>query len=146
MREEIGDLWHRHGQGHFVGITTNGAVSKNGQAVMGAGLAKIAALRFPGLKQELGALLTKFGNHVYVFPDYRLVTIPTKHQPFDDSDPALITRSAEECVRYLTHHSIPALYTVRLGCGLGRLNWSAVQPLLQPHWDDRFVILTPPQH
>lgn len=144
MREHIGDLWEVHGQGHYVGITTNGAVSKTGQAIMGAGLAKIAALRFPGLRDQLGILLTQTGNHVYVFPDYRLFTIPTKHQPFEDSDPALITRSAEECVQYLKHYALPELYTVRLGCGLGRLDWSVVQALLHPHWDDRFVILTPP--
>ena len=144
MREERGDLWEVHGQGHYIGITTNGSVSPSGHAVMGAGLAKVAALRFPQLRHQLGTLLRQTGNHVYLFPNYRLFTIPTKHQPFEDSDPALIARSAEECVRYLKNHAVPALYTVRLGCGLGRLNWSVVQPLLEAHWDDQFVILTPP--
>ena len=144
MREEVGDLWQYHSQGHFIGITTNGAVTVSGEAVMGAGLATIAALRFPPLKQQLGELLAQSGNHVYAFPDYRLFTIPTTHLPAKHSDPELITRSAEELLRYVNHMNLTTLYTVPLGCEPGQLEWTTVRPLLSHVWDDRFIILTMP--
>ena len=142
MREERGDPWHFHGQGQWIGVGTNGAISASGAAVMSRGLATIAALRFPSLTQQLGELLAQSGNHVYAFPDYRLFTIPTTHVPTEHADPTLITRSAEECLRYVNHLQLPALYTVPLGCGPEQLDWSIVRPLLSRMWDDRFIILT----
>ena len=125
-------------------MPTNGAIGTSGAAVMSRGPATIAALRFPSLTQQLGELLAQSGNHVYAFPDYRLFTIPTTHEPTGHADPALITRSAEECLRYVNHLHLPALYTVPLGCGLEHLEWTTVQPLLSRIWDDRFIILTTP--
>jgi len=43
MREQTGDLWEFWSTGAYIGITTNGRVSRSGEAVMGAGLAKVAA-------------------------------------------------------------------------------------------------------
>ena len=142
MREDSGDLWTVHGQGQWIGVPTNGTISASGAAVMSRGLATIAALRFPSLTQQLGELLAQSGNHVFAFPDYRLVTIPTTHEPTGPADPALIARSAEECLRYVNHLQLPALYTVPLGCGSEQLDWSTVRPLLSRMWDDRFIILT----
>jgi hypothetical protein len=144
MREEVGDIWQQHSQGHWIGLPTNGEISASGAAVMNPGLATIAALRFPPLKQQLGELLAQSGNHVFAFPDYRLFTIPTMHGPTGPADPVLIARSAEECLRYVNHLQLPALYTVPLGCGLEQLDWSTVRPLLSRIWDDRFIILTTP--
>ena len=142
MREDSGDLWHVHGQGQWIGVPTNGTIGTAGAAVMSRGLATIAALRFPSLTQQLGELLAQSGNHVFVFPDYRLFTIPTTHGSTGQADPALITRSAEECLRYVNHLQLPALYTVPLGCGPEQLDWRTVRPLLGRIWDDRFIILT----
>lgn len=91
MRELTGDLWEFWSAGAYIGITTNGRVSRSGAAVMGAGLAKVAALRFPNLPRQLGESLTQSGNHVYAFPDYRVFSIPTKDDPFEPSLLPLIT-------------------------------------------------------
>mgnify|MGYP001170186943 FL=1 len=144
MREEVGDIWQQNSQGHWIGLATNGAISASGAAVMNPGLATIAAIRFPSLKQQLGELLARSGNHVYAFPDYRLFTIPTTHVPSDRSDPDLIARSAEELLRYINHMNLPTLYAVPLGCEPGQLEWTTVRPLLSHVWDDRFIILTMP--
>jgi hypothetical protein len=110
---------------------------------MGAGLAKVAALRFPSLAHQLGDFLTRSGNHVYAFPDYRVFSIPTKDDPFEPSLLPLITQSADELLRYVDNMGLQDVYTVRLGCGLGQLQWDAVRPILSARWDDRFVILSP---
>ena len=144
MREEVGDIWQQHSQGHWIGLATNGEISASGAAVMNPGLATIAALRFPPLKQQLGELLAQSGNHVYAFPDYRLFTIPTTHLPAKHSDPELITRSAKELLRYVNHMNLTTLYTVPLGCGPKHLEWTTIQTLLNRIWDDRFIILTMP--
>lgn len=47
-----------------IGIPTNGYVSRNGAGVMGAGLAKQAKDRFPGIEYDLGKLLKTEGNQV----------------------------------------------------------------------------------
>ncbi len=43
-------------------ITTNGAVKKSGEAVMGRGCAKQAADKWPHIPKKLGALIRKNGN------------------------------------------------------------------------------------
>ena len=47
-----------------IGIPTNGYVSRNGVGVMGAGLAKQAKIKFPGIEYDLGNLLKTEGNQV----------------------------------------------------------------------------------
>jgi hypothetical protein len=50
---------------------------------MGAGLAKVDAIFFSNLSHQLGDLLTRSGNHVDAFPDYRIFSIPNKDDPFE---------------------------------------------------------------
>mgnify|MGYP006048552271 CR=1 FL=1 len=59
--EAHGDLWDVHAQGSWIAITTNGVIRTNGHGVMGAGLAKQAADRFPRLPLLLGIHLRRFG-------------------------------------------------------------------------------------
>lgn len=76
-------------------VTTNGAVKKNGYAVMGAGIAKQANMNFSGLARDLGDLLIQYGNRVYDMGFHkdsitgywiRIITFPTKHHWRDKSD------------------------------------------------------------
>lgn len=64
MVEKQGDLWTQSVDA--ICITTNGFVRGNGMAVMGAGLAKQAAQRYPGIEFTLGYQIHQGGNHVYV--------------------------------------------------------------------------------
>jgi len=93
VAEEPGDLWDLHYQGHWIAITTNGIVKSDGRAVMGAGLAKQAADRFPDLPRVLGTHLRTCGNTPMAFPTMRIVTFPTKHHFRDASDIGLILDS-----------------------------------------------------
>lgn len=78
MREVVGNLWDFHDQGFCIGVSTNGDCRRDGLAVMGAGVALAAAKRFPNLPSLLGAKLRASGNHAYYWPEFRIVTLPTK--------------------------------------------------------------------
>lgn len=73
------DIWALTSQG-AIGIPTNGAVSRNGVGVMGAGLAYDAKNRYPGIVYELGLHLRKNGNVVGWLrkEPHQIIAIPVK--------------------------------------------------------------------
>ncbi len=165
MIEREVDLWKFRAAA--VVITTNGFVKKNGDAVMGRGCAREAALRWPGLESELGALIREQGNHVFdikrmslsvAAPDEipempkalaaawstTLVTFPVKDVWQEPAKIDLIARSAEELVEMTGQHGWDKVVMPRPGCGNGQLRWDTVRWLLDPILDDRFVVVTFP--
>ena len=145
MHEKTADLWDLHGIGAWVAITTNGFVKKNGEAVMGRGVAREAAQCFEWLQAQLGDRIRDAGNHVHKFSTIRLFTFPVKHHWHDPADPDLIVRSAKELAAWIRDPgagpSTPRVYLVRPGCGNGQLRWEDVKPLIAPIFDDRVVIV-----
>lgn len=151
MREVEGDLWDLYEKGAWVVITTNGSFRRNGQNVMGRGVAKQAAIRFPSLEWAVGEKIMKSGNHVYVFYAMRLFTMPVKDSWVNDADMNLIVRSCHELVEEVEKVNVMMMgfgreilhevCMVRPGCGSGGLNWSDVKLVIAPLLDDRFVIV-----
>lgn len=75
-----GDIWDLVDT-HIIGIPTNGFVTRNGAGVMGAGLAKQAADRYPGIKYNLGIHLRTHGHvvgWVWNESDAGILSIPVK--------------------------------------------------------------------
>jgi hypothetical protein len=145
MREERGDLWDFHAQGHWIAITTNGVVKSNGNLVMDRGCAGEASKRFPGLAETWGVAVEVGGNHVYPIPHLRITSFPTKNHWRDSACISLIKQSAKELVGRLDAGSSEVqgpIYIPRPGCGLGGLDWTDVKPELEKVFDDRFVIVT----
>lgn len=141
MLEVQGDIWEAHALGHWIVITTNGIVRRDGACVMGRGVARDAALRFPDLPYRLGKLLTEHGNHVFSFEyPYRMFTFPVKHHWREPADPALIEQSAREIA---SQGITDRLYMVRPGCGNGQLDWETVRLLIAPILDDSFIVVHP---
>ena|SRR5258706_15825231 len=139
MKKIIGNIWNYHKDGNWIVIPTNGEVKKNGEAVMGKGLAKQAAERFPTLPLRLARMLES-GNFTYWYPDLHLITFPTKERWRD--------RSSLELIKLSLHGLWPWLglddqiYLPRVGCGNGGLSWEKeVKPLLEKYLDDRFVVI-----
>lgn len=136
--------------GDAVCITTNGERKENGLAVMGAGIAKHAAIRFNNLAKDLGILLSRYGNQVYDMGTYRdavtgnwirIITFPTKHDWRERSDLALIKVSARQLLTVCSLRDFTRCYLPCPGCGKGGLDWeSQVKPLLETILDDRFII------
>ena len=143
MFESLGDIWDYAASGVVV-ITTNGSVAKDGRAVFGQGVAKQAALRYPGLAEKAGRLIAQHGSHVFDLGN-GIVSFPVEETPWSLPDLRIISRSAEE-LRHLT--DLAGWKTVvvpRPGCGGGGLAWHEVKPLLEPWFDGRFIVISQSQ-
>lgn len=132
------NLWEFHLQGNYIVITTNGFVGKDGSNVMGAGLAYQAKLKFADLPKEIGERIKRSGNHVYRLDRYRLFAFPTKHVWWENASIDLIEQSLQELVKLST--DLKDVGIVRVGCGLGNLEWDRVRSLMERYLDDKFVL------
>ena len=140
MIEVTGNLWSHPADVRV--ITTNGTINSRGEAVMGRGCAKEAALKFPQLPKQLAARIRAEGNHPYAFPEYGLMTFPVKHQWFERANLELIRTSALQLTRMLDPGKVYCL--ARPGCGNGKRSWREVKPLLNCLPDNVHVIDFPP--
>lgn len=132
MLEIAGDIWKWGDflKGYIV-IPTNGYVKSDGCAVMGRGLARQAAFRYPELPKALGKSLQKYGNRVYIFEGLKIITFPVKHNWWEKADLKLIETSAiqlREAIYCSPHHRV---LIPRVGCGNGKLDWEDVKPILE---------------
>lgn len=148
MREISGDIWDFHKQGHWIVITTNGTVRKDGACVMGRGVAKQAAEKFPGLPYILGEYISSMGNHVNYLTEFKIISFPVKHNWWEAADTSLIDTSCQEIRTLVDNLEITYpfggpyhVYMVRPGCGNGGLDWKDVKPILEKYLDDRFVVV-----
>ena len=139
-------------------VTTNGIVKSNGEAVMGAGIAKYARDHFNGIARRLGEKLKSGGNHAYFMgpqsdrsraaarldPEILVVTLPTKNNWRDDSDLDLIAQSCRELMAIADQNGLRKIYLPMPGCTNGRLDYiSQVRPVIAGILDNRFVVCLP---
>lgn len=112
-------------------ITTNGYVKNNGEAVMGAGTAKIAAQLHGDLPNILGDLILAHGNVPFILP-YNFISLPVKHHWKEKADLPLINHSLAT-LRELYHlyGEDKTIYLPRPGCGNGGLSWYHVQTYVE---------------
>lgn len=145
------ELWEK---GLWVAVPTNGSIDKNGLAVMGKSLARAFAERVPGLKRALGRRLKLYGNFVSVFPKWKIITVPTKHDWKQSASVELIKRSLQELDAVLNHDGkhyggrITHVYLPRLGCGEGGLDFARqVEPVIavQLRNDSRYTLVSLPE-
>lgn len=151
MFEANADLWTTLADAKC--ITTNGFVKKNGEAVMGAGVAKQAKSRYPSLPKHFGSLLKEKGNHVMIIGTevaresdvlhraFDYVAFPVKHNWWEKADIDLIERSANELVSLTNFMGWREVLLPRPGCNNGKLNWIDVKKVIEPILDDRFMVV-----
>ncbi len=139
MEEECGDLWKLPAD--YRCITTNGALRRNGNAIMGKGIALEARKRYHDVEAILGPLINRYGNHVFHL-GYRLISFPTKYHWRQCSDIELIKRSSQELVTLLKDDPAKRILLTRPGCGSGNLQWSDVKNAIQDIFsDNKFIIV-----
>jgi hypothetical protein len=142
MKEIDGNLWgllNRDSKSSIV-ITTNGVIKKNGCAVMGAGLALSASIRFPQLPYELGKRLRQTGNKVYYFSEYRLYTLPTKRHFKDKSELEFVLDGCRQLKELSPPEQI--VYLPKIGCGLGQLEWNNIKLFISEILtEDKFIVV-----
>lgn len=149
MIEKTGDIWKQHCDALV--ITTNGAVRKDGAAVMGRGCALEAKQNYPGFEFVLGEqLLVK--NRLYAFASDMhpsetgftwLITFPVKHHWRDRADLDLIELSVRQ-LRCVTEALFwQKVVMPRPGCGNGGRDWETeVKPILEKYLDDKYEVYT----
>lgn len=138
MIEECGDFWAIPADIRC--ITTNGALRRNGNAVMGKGIALEARNRYHDLEAILGSFISRYDNHVFLL-GYNLISFPTKYHWKQDSDIELIKRSAKELVCLLKDNKARRVLLTRPGCGNGNLNWPDVKVAIQDILsDNKFIV------
>lgn len=156
MKEATGDLWTWAQDANALCITTNGTIKRNGECVMGRGIALQAKERIPPIAKALGDSLAKHGNHVQkiwtvactsALPGddrariYDLIAFPVKHQWEQPADIQLIERSAYELVELTEKMKWESVVLPRPGCGNGGLRWKTVKPVIESILDDRFTVV-----
>lgn len=144
MQIVYADLWNL-AHGAVLAITTNGTVKKDGACVMGRGIAREAAEKFPELPYRLGNYLNRYGNRCFnlgIWENYRLVSFPVKHNWWEKADISLIECSARQLVEMAVKFNWERIFLPRPGCGNGGLKWEQVKPVLENVLDDRFVVCT----
>ncbi len=148
MRVIHKDLFTCPSDGDAICVTTNGMIKANGCAVMGAGIAKTFAFKYPGLPKILGRRLYESGNHAYYLTTafgernevYHILSFPTKHDWRDKSDINLIEQSCYELVNLADKLKIRNVFFPLPGCGMGGLGEDEVYPVITRVFDDRFVL------
>lgn len=163
MLEITGDLFEQ--ECDAIVIPTNRQTKSNGEAVMGAGVAKEAAERWPWLPAKYGKELDRteftFGFGLGAVIGFGrdngkyIITFVTKKHWNRSSEPELIRDGARQLadlanqlfpgrVFHFNSSPHPRICLPRLGCGLGKLNWETmVKPILEEYLDDDFVVVSP---
>jgi O-acetyl-ADP-ribose deacetylase (regulator of RNase III) len=144
------DIWQALNMGVACCIPVNCIVKRNGELVMGAGLAKAFAQRFPVLPMMLGMTFQQLGAGVHVVrcsentdvgcSIRELISFPTKFAYSAPSDLMLIQASAKELLEVADTAGLKQVYLPKVGCGLGGLRWAEVFPILDEILDERFLI------
>ena len=143
MLEVKGNIWDYYDEGNWVVIPTNRTIKRNGEAVMGRGVALQAKLKRPDLPLFLGDLIRDFGNQVYRFDQWRLLSFPLKDNWWELAKLSLIEVSLVQLKQAVGFASgvRSRVYLPRVGCGNGGLDWKDVKPILERYLDDRFIVV-----
>lgn len=126
-------IWTRWEQGAWLIVPTNTVLDKRGKAVMGAGVAKEAAERDPGLQKALGQHIRNWGGVPYVCISTHFICLPTKREWWKPAQTDLIKLGVWSLARDIEKGRISGeIVSPYLGCGRGGLTWGVVRPLVQP--------------
>ena len=141
MKEAIGNLWKA--KPSFIKcITTNGDVKKNGELVMGRGIALQAKQRYPELPKLIGNCVKNNGNKVHYFKEYNIISFPTKIHWREKSNINLIVHSCYE-LNTLLDGLNKQVVLPRPGCGNGGLDWKTkVKPVISMILIDKVWVIT----
>ena len=135
-------------------VTTNGMIKNNGHAIMGAGVAKDFATRYPHLPQLLGTYLTQYENRVFYLGTVEMenpstkekcqvgmFSFPTKHDWRNNSDINLIKTSCKQLKEVTQKFGFDTVLLPAPGVTNGKLSYDkVVRPAIASLLDEHFYI------
>lgn len=141
---ERGDMWSVFGTTDWFLITTNPIVNKAGLAVMGRGMAKQAADRFPALRADLASRIKSrklAGNlcGAYTIGAYdgtKVGCFMVKDHWKEQARLSLISQSCQDLCEVIDSNAVVHDYPIRVdlnfpGIGNGGLAREAVLPIIE---------------
>jgi hypothetical protein len=131
---EVETIWDAWKAGAWVIVPTNTVTDSKGDAIMGAGVAREAAIRSPGLRQRYGRYINLFGDTVYFDMESRFICFPTKHAWFMPSPVELISTNSYRlayAIKQMQPGANIRIVSPHLGCGKGSLSWDDVYPVVK---------------
>lgn len=151
MKQTTGDIWTS--EDDVIVIPTNPIVNKKGQLVMGRGLAKQAADRYPFITMAWAH--NPLEPDIYIAPDGReLYKFHVKYHWRAPAEISIIQTSLLEMLAWYGMRRMKKLSAIvspryyqdvtislpMVGCGNGKLDPKEVVPLLRRKLDDRFTL------
>jgi hypothetical protein len=134
------DIWKYRGNKTPICVTTNGFVKKNGECVMGRGIANQTKLKFPEFPALVGEKIRQFGNKVFYYQGYDIITFPVKHNWWEMADLELIKQSVIQLLEIIDYFD--TVYMTKPGCHNGKLDWETqVKPILEEVFGDTEKII-----
>lgn len=131
-------------------VTTNGVIQRNGELVMGKGIALAFKNRYSILPKLLGDRVGAYGNVPFLIPltledktTKFIISLPTKKHWRDKSDINLIISSIKRLVEITDYYKFEKVYLTQPGCGNGGLEWKEVKKVIEPLLDNRFSVISP---
>ena len=118
-------------------------VKKNGDCVMGRGIASAFKTKYPFAPKILGDKIKENGNIVQKImwnDDIIFMAFPTKHNWFENSNIDLIAKSAEQLNKFAAENPDLKILLPRPGCGNGGLDWKDVKPVLNSLLSNIYVV------
>lgn len=137
MRVRTGDMWSVFNEADLFLITANATITVEGKLVMGAGMAKEARDRFPGLDAALGKAVIARGKRYGLlissdWPRAKLGAFQTKLHWKDPSQLSLISEGVGMLILWCKAHPNAHVHLNFPGIGHGNLPRTEVLKLLEP--------------
>jgi hypothetical protein len=148
MHEIIGNFWEEAKKDCYDAIicTTNEIIKTNGELVMGAGIAKDFAQRYPNSPLEWGQRIKEIGEDYHVLVSLlhskpHLVALQTKKHWRDNSSYYLVKSSLYRLQLIAVALNWKKVLMTRPGCGNGGLDWNEIKKQFINNNYDRFYVI-----
>lgn len=142
MKFQKGDMWTVYNDADLFLITTNSCVRKDGELVMGRGIAQQAKQLYPTVPKIAGAWIIEnnfrdrfYGLITEIF-DSPLGMFQVKYHYADAAETAIIDASCEMLAFVMDEHKYSNVHLNYPGIGYGGLCKESVQPILEQHLAD----------
>lgn len=133
MIERVGDLWKYHEAGNVIIIPNCGTLKGDSSCVMGTGLARQAADRFPDLPYTIGRRFVKSGVAVYYLPRYRLIVFPVIEGLSQEAYVDSLRLGYGELKGLMNKQGFTRVYSPKIGCDPGSLTWGQVRRIMEEY-------------
>jgi len=134
MNHEQGDMWSVFDETDFFLVTTNSYIRQDGALVMGRGIAKQLANRFPHMPYNFANQTTHLGTYgliIHLRDDTHLGAFQVKHHYSDAATLSLIQYSTNHLYNLANRLPSKRFDMNFPGIGNGRLPYDEVLPIIE---------------